>query len=92
MRVIVKEYDEVKKLVNVQSFSLPINWQNFFSAITEVEDESDTDNETISKNFDTKKGKAIEHKMFLCGEYDDYYNDNNNDDNEDDDDEHHISR
>ena len=57
-----------------------------------MEDESDTDNETISKNFDTKKGKAIEHKMFLCGEYDDYYNDNNNDDNEDDDDDHHISR
>ena len=57
-----------------------------------MEDESDTDNEIISKNFDTKKGKAIEHKMFLCGEYDDYYNDDNNDDNEDDDGDHHISR
>ena len=58
-----------------------------------MEDESDTDNEIISKNFDTKKGKTIEHKMlFLCGEYDDYYNDDNNDDNEDDDGDHHISR
>ena len=66
----------------------------FFSAIIEVEDERDADIEIISKNVDIKKGKAIEDKMFLCGEYDD--DDDNNDDdedNEDDNDHHnHISR
>ena len=72
---------------------MPIEF--FFSAIIEVEDESDTDTEIISKNVDIKKGKAIEDKIFLCGEYDDDDDNNNNDDNEDDDDDHphnHISQ
>ena len=48
-----------------------------FSVIIEVEAESYTDNETISKNMDIKKDKAIEDKMFWCDEYDDDDGDNN---------------
>ena len=54
-----------------------------------MEGESDTDTEIISKNVDMKKSKAIEDKIFLCGEYDDDDDNNNDDDNEDDDDHHH---
>ena len=62
-----------------------------FSVIIEVEAESYTDNETISKNMDIKKDKAIEDKMFWCDEYDDDDGDNNDNDDDEDNDDHHYN-